>query len=77
MGKAADHSWVVISTSPVSPLDQAILLPESGWGALIAWLAGPMWAHAVSHPVVWSLVTVVVTTSDGRTTETQEDRTAR
>ena len=37
--------WPQIIANVALPQDQMIALPESGWGALIAWLAGPTWVH--------------------------------
>ena len=65
--------WPQIIANVALPQDQMIALPESGWGALIAWLAGPTWVHpdpaAVPPPVTVSV------TSGGATTETWVDRT--
>ncbi|MFC5997869.1 DUF5956 family protein [Quadrisphaera sp. GCM10027208] len=55
-----DERWQRISANP--PVDEgtAIPLPESGWGALIAWLAGPQWAGPLRRHDVPDVRTDVV-----------------
>jgi hypothetical protein len=71
--------WPQIIANIALPQDQAIELPESGWGALIAWLAGPTWAHPdparVLPPVTVSVISAGAT-SEAKFDRTPEDQTS-
>lgn len=37
--------WAQMNSNPEPDPASAIELPETGWGSLIAWIAGPAWVH--------------------------------
>jgi len=67
MGIATSHTWEQVAETAQIPNepDRYVELPESGWGALIAWLAEP--AQVVRVPDGQDHVTAVSTSSgDGQ-----------
>jgi hypothetical protein len=68
-----DPRWSQISANRPLAAEDAIQLPESGWGALIAWLAGPAWAHPALLPAVPPVT--VRHCADGVVREAQVQRT--
>ncbi|WP_428966037.1 DUF5956 family protein [Micromonospora fluostatini] len=59
--KASAARWDDVALSPNAPTGEYLELPESGWGALVGWTAGP--ARLVRCPDRPDRHTTVITTS--------------
>lgn len=70
--------WSQIVSEPVLDEPDAIALPESGWGALIAGVAGPRWARrapwTAPPPVITTMVTATTTVPSEAPRSAEEQR---